>query len=509
MWPKKILFFLYMVFAATIFPIAASAAVVDVSGTVSADTIWTSDNVYRVTGDITLNPGIKLTIEAGTVVKFNAGRRLYVNNGILSAVGEAGNKIVFTSYRDDSAGGDTNGDGYSTGQAGDWRNLYFYNAIACPHQPCEAGDTGSELQHVIIRYGGSDNNGSLNLRESDISVLSSEVSHSSSHGIYIQDCSPLIEGNTISDNGVGNSSYGNGLYLYRNYGSVSPVIRGNTISGNHTNGIYASNATPTLEDNTISGNGGWGIYFEQATATPELKGNTVTGNYRSLIVPASALLGSGAAPADANILAPNTINGVWIRGNARSSDLTFARLYTGEAYEINTYQIYDTLTMESGSKLTVSEGVVVKFYSGAGLNINGALSAVGTAALPVVFTSWRDDRYGGDLNLDGYGSAPANGDWRGIYFSNQATDGECLIDHTVIRYGGDANSGLVYSYQTDFTIQNSVLSNSSTNGIRSYYASLTLSGNEIYANTGDGLYLHGSGMQTISGCKIYANIGDG
>ena len=49
------------------------------------------------------------------------------------------------------------------------------------------------------------------------------------------------------------------------------------------------------------------------------------------------------------------------------------------------------------------------------------------------------------------------------YFTNQADDGSSVIDRAMIRYGGSANSGMIYSYQTDLTIQNSVLSNSSTN----------------------------------------------
>ena len=50
--------------------------------------------------------------------------------------------------------------------------------------------------------------------------------------------------------------------------------------------------------------------------------------------------------ADGNTLGPNSINGVWILGNARGSDLRFEVLYPGEAHEINTYQIYGTLTYE-------------------------------------------------------------------------------------------------------------------------------------------------------------------
>ena len=452
---------------------------------------------YQVGGNATVATGVKLTVEPGVVWKLSAGARLDVN-GALYAVGTSSDKIVFTSYRDDEFGGDTNGGGFSTGQPGDWDRISFSDSVI---------DFLAQIEHVVIRYGGSGNQGSLYLDRSDISIISSEISKGNSFGIYVYNCSPLIEGNTISNNG--RESYGNGLYLYNYSSTVSPVIRNNTITGSYTNGIYSLSSTPLIEGNTITDNGTWGIFFNSSPNTPEIKKNIITGNYRSMIIPVSAMPGSDAAIEDKNTLAPNTINGIWIRGSSRSSDLDFERLYTGESYEINTYQIYDTLTMSSGSKLTVAPGVVVKFYSGAGLTINGALDAQGTSDLPVVFTSYKDDRYGGDLNLDGYGSSPANGDWRGIYFTNSADDANCVIDHAVIRFGGSANSGMVYSYQTDLSISNSIFSNSSTNGIRTYQASLELSNNEIFGNSGDGLRFESTGSHTVTGSQIFANFGDG
>jgi parallel beta-helix repeat protein len=352
---------------------------------------------------------------------------------------------------------------------------------------------------VKILYSGSGGNGSVYLYQSAVPVISSEISYGSSYGIYISYCSPLIEGNTISNNG----SYG--LYHYSYYSS-SPEFRNNIVT-NNADGIYMSsnNPKPVIEGNTITDNSGWGIYYENAPASPVISGNTITGNFRSMIIPASSLPNS----TDGNILAPNSVNGVWIRGNTRNSDLRLEALYAGEEHELNTYQIYGTMTMNSGVSLTVDPGVIVKFYSSAGLTINGGLDAQGTLDLPVVFTSYKDDQYGGDHNLDGYSTTPVNGDWRSIYFTNQADDGACVIDNAVIRYGGSSNSGMIYANQTNFPITNSVISNSSTNGIRSYQSSLTLANNEVFSNIGDGLYLESSGTHTMTGMRIFANFGDG
>src|SRR3990170_7802929 len=337
--------------------------------------------------------------------------------------------------------------------------------------------------------------GDVYMYQSNVPVICSDISYGSSYGVYTYNTSPLIEGNTISGNG------GAGIY---NYGGSSPADRNNTITGN-SNGIYVQYATPVVEGNTITGNSGWGIYHYDASNAPVITGNTITGNLRSMIVPASSMPNS----TDGNTLGPNSINGVWILGNARSANLRLEVLYPGQAHEINTYQIYGTLNINAGSTLVVDPGVVVKFNAGAGLDIDGALSAVGTAALPVVFTSYKDDAYGGDLNLDGYATSPANGDWSGIYFSNAATDASCIIEHAVIRYGGSNGSGNIYSYLTDFTIRDSMISNSGTNGVRGYQASLVLLNNEVYGNSGDGLHFESNGTQTITGSRLFANFGDG
>ncbi len=47
-----------------------SAATVYKSGTIAADETWTSSNVYVVNGNLTVANGVTLTIQAGTVVKF-------------------------------------------------------------------------------------------------------------------------------------------------------------------------------------------------------------------------------------------------------------------------------------------------------------------------------------------------------------------------------------------------------------------------------------------------------
>jgi hypothetical protein len=117
--------------------------VVHVSDPVNATSAWTSDHLYVV--DAMISIASTLTISPGTLVKFGPGNGLQVEStGTLVANGgSAATPIVFTSLKDDTQGGDTNGDGAATAPApGDWRGIVIRRS-------------GSVLDHCRVAYGGS------------------------------------------------------------------------------------------------------------------------------------------------------------------------------------------------------------------------------------------------------------------------------------------------------------------------------------------------------------------
>ena len=192
-----------------------------VSGAITADTTWTTANSpYIITGDVTVNAGVRLTIEPGVVVKFNATRSLIIN-GILDAQGIADNRIVFTSIKDDSVGGDSNGDGAASWPApGNWGRITFNDSSV---------DAFTNLRYVEVRYGGS-----------------------SGSAIYVNAASLTLEDNIIKQNA------GYGIYALN---SSHPSIQRNWILDNTSGGIrLASTSAPTIADNMIWGNGGYGGY---------------------------------------------------------------------------------------------------------------------------------------------------------------------------------------------------------------------------------------------------------
>jgi hypothetical protein len=85
-------------------------------GTLPEDGIWNDpDIVYVTNGEITVPAGNKLTVGPGQVVKFGHFSYNLLVAGILDAQGTPAAPITFTELRDDSAGGDTNNNGDTSG----------------------------------------------------------------------------------------------------------------------------------------------------------------------------------------------------------------------------------------------------------------------------------------------------------------------------------------------------------------------------------------------------------
>lgn len=102
-----------------------SASVVYVNGTIDVD------------GTVGIDPG--------AIIKVGEDRNAFdvQDDGVLNAQGNSGNPIVFTSYEDDSLGGDTTGDGDTTGSAGDYNYAIRF----------ELPDPESDVvKYVVFKY---------------------------------------------------------------------------------------------------------------------------------------------------------------------------------------------------------------------------------------------------------------------------------------------------------------------------------------------------------------------
>ena len=131
------------------------------AGSTSESRTWQAAGLPYVVDcgfSVQVTSGGSLTIEAGATVKFatcaSRDATIYVAGGDPSALpsltvnGTQANPVTFTSLRDDSIGGDTNGDGAATiPMPGDWQAIHF-----------DTYSAGS-LNYADVRYGGSTYNG--------------------------------------------------------------------------------------------------------------------------------------------------------------------------------------------------------------------------------------------------------------------------------------------------------------------------------------------------------------
>jgi hypothetical protein len=129
------------------------------------------------------------------------------------------------------------------------------------------------------------------------------------------------------------------------------------------------------------------------------------------------------------------------------------------------YRINSRVTVSRDATLTIQPGTIIKLNPNAELISNGTFIAVGTPEQPIVFTSIRDDRVGGDTDGDGDTSMPAPGDWNFLSFNLAST---ATIAHAEFRYGGSgAFDAMLYANAGTLTLDHVQISQSASTGLRS------------------------------------------
>ena len=314
-------------------------------GGIVADRVWDFGGMPVTTvSDITVASGATLTIVPGQVVKVNPGSFINID-GSLNAVGTADEPIIFTSVRDDSAGGDTNGDQTQTTPArGDWESLYL-----------DSHDAGVTLVHVEIRYAGD-----------------------------------------------ANFTFGGGTVTAVHLAKADTTLRDVLVFESKSTAIQIHGGSPSLTRVHVDGSG-FDAFSAAIAASP-----TYVDLSAARFTRFEFALAGGTISADR----------VWDIGG-------LVLHTTGD------------VTVASGARLTIVPGQVVKMFNASFLDIDGSIVAVGTAQLPIIFTSQSDDSVGGDSNGNGNATSPARGDWEAFYASSH--DAGVTLEYVEIRYAGDTN----------------------------------------------------------------------
>ncbi|HEY5592573.1 MAG TPA: right-handed parallel beta-helix repeat-containing protein [Paludibacter sp.] len=330
-------------------------------------------NVAYIIDNLTIMPNTTLTLGEGVVLKFTNYYNGIAVKGALVAAGSKALPIVFTSIKDDSKGGDTNGDGNSSApQKGNWDDVQFNSSGL---------DASNLLRNCIFNYGGSGygdiggykSYGNVKVFDAKLMIDSCRIEHSASSAI----------------------------------------------------GVYGS-ATPTIQNTEI---------------------NNIT------YTPVSMSMFSN--PTFNNIIISNIgINAIGVVPENYSVDATIPKRDFGGFTNI-TYFLYGTISVNSGTHITIPKGLVFKSNGSSKLDVSGRLTIDGTETEPVVFTHEYDDSYGNPFDTNNNGSAqlPSTGSY-GLTFQDISND-LSSINHAIFKY----NDRGIQLLQSSPSIQNCIFKN--------------------------------------------------
>lgn len=211
-------------------------------GLMAQDTTWSAEALIR--GDVVVQAGVKIGIEAGTIIRFVANQSAWdhpagtedrcdlIVLGNLNTLGTPFDSVFFTS---------------TTPVPGSWGTIRFQNSST------------PRISYTRIEYATA----GIQCANSSPEICSNTLSDISQYGVFCESgSSPLISGNSILNIGPDGDAYG----IY--YRASSPSIHNNTIRhiegadglhGRHAYGIYASGPSCNINNNVIDDvTGGWG-----------------------------------------------------------------------------------------------------------------------------------------------------------------------------------------------------------------------------------------------------------
>ena len=251
-------------------PAPAAASTVVNATTYTANQTWTeAGSPYLVRGNVTVSPGVTLTIEPGVIVKFSGASRELNVKGHLRALGAAGDRIIFTAIQDDVGGdhgiGTAEGQGATQGAKGQWMRIFVSEPTAT-----------AELEYADIRYGGSGCcspsrvYGALWSHGGDVRVHETTIRNNQNSAIYIAKPGTTtrwpkatVTNSLLMDNAIGISAL-----------DASTEILASLIQQNTSEGLYLMTGSgytgpaSTVYDSDIAYNGKPGVFISMPGSVP-------------------------------------------------------------------------------------------------------------------------------------------------------------------------------------------------------------------------------------------------
>ncbi|MEJ2406518.1 MAG: right-handed parallel beta-helix repeat-containing protein [Candidatus Thiodiazotropha sp.] len=222
-------FAIYLLMVGVVF-CSNAHAVIQHAGQLSQDETWDNTDTHLVTGDVSIPPGITLSITPGTTVEFDALNDSG-NLGSDTTRTELTDKVILTSNA-------------ATPAAGDWAGIRVLN--------------GGELslRHAEIRYAsiGVDYRQSGAVSRAPV-IEDNLFEQLSGNGIYLESQNGVQLDLSVARNTLNNIG-GRGIHLYSLGANtlVQGAIADNAIAATGLNGIHVQTLSSARDDLTVNGN---------------------------------------------------------------------------------------------------------------------------------------------------------------------------------------------------------------------------------------------------------------
>lgn len=433
--------------------------------TITEDTILASGN-YQYSSDLVINPGVTLTIEAGSYLAFDTGKGIVVKGDArLQVLGDVDNPVTLTA---------TN---LSSTSWFSWRGITF--------DASSEGQLASVIEHAHIRHA----NTAMRLMSNVTVNISNSVFDDNYYAVYINakgeaniEGSEFANGDTAIYMGssnthaslVGNSIHHNkyGLYITGGNASVNfhplPTLTNNSFFENSSFNVYTKSYSNGWQSTINAQNNWWG------TADPAEVAKT--------IYDVADYFYGGPQVDFSNFL--DAMNGNPVEGKFLINNIAEDTTLSGEDWVL----VQDVSVLPSVN-LTVAPGTTIRGVSGSRLTIKSKakLHLQGTAELPITLSSHAQQR----------------ASWRGIRVEGFSdTQNDIAISHTRIEF---ADRAIEINSNRSAQINNATI-NQNSYGVYLHTNSYVNINNSNITDNYRGLYVFGKDtLADITSNKIWSN----